>query len=155
MKNREYCFCIEDDELDSFLSFCEVNNIPFSNGNRFPIGETTFVLKNNEITAVELSYDDACSDWDDFIEAYYSDLFCDMPTKCIIDKLKSDRYSFDGVYFTYGKLSLDPESMFGCLDYVHHDLLEIIFGSNKPIGHLEKSTVKSKSYLDFNPLKRS
>ena len=155
MKNREYRFCIEDDELDSFLSFCEVNNIPFSNGNRFPLGETTFVLKNNEITAVELSDDDACSDWDDFIEEYYSDLFCDMPTKYIIDKLKSDRYSFDGSYFTYGKIYLNPESILGCLDCLHYELLEIIFGSNTPIGHPENHTAESKSYLDFNPFKRT
>ena len=153
MENKEYCFCIEEDYLDDFLSFCEVNNITFSNGNRFPIGETTFVLKNNEITAVELSDDDDCDDWDGFVEEYYSDLFSDMSTKKAINKLKSDRYSFNGSNFTYGKFWIDPECILGCLDPIHYDLLEIIFNSSKPIGHSEKSTIKSKSYLDFNPLK--
>ena len=91
MKNKEYCFCIEDDELNSFLSFCEVNNITFGNGNRFPLGETTFVLKNNEITAVKLSDDGYCDDWDDFVEDYYSDLFNWMTTKDIDNKLISDK----------------------------------------------------------------
>ena len=155
MKNKEYCFCIEDDELNSFLSFCEVNNITFSNGNRFPLGETTFVLKNNEITSVELSDDDDCDDWDDFVEKYYTELFYGMPTKEVISKLESDKYSFDGLNFTYGNFLLDSEYVFGCLDDFDCDLLEIIFKSSQPIGHPEKSTAKSKSYLDFNPLKRA
>ena len=102
MKNKEYCFCIEDDEVDSFLSFCEVNNITFSNDNRFPLGETTFVLKNNEITAVELSDDDDCDDWDGFIGEYYSYWSYGMSTEDVIDKLISDGYSFDGQNFIYG-----------------------------------------------------
>ena len=155
MKNKEYCFCIEEDELDSFLSFCEVNNIIFSNGNRFPLGETTFVLKNNEITAVTLSDDDDCDDWEYFIERYYQDLFDGLSTKEIINKIISDRYYFDGLSFIYGKIFLDPENILGCLGPIDYDLLEIIFRSKTPIGHPEESTVKSKSYLDFNPLKRA
>lgn len=153
MRNKEYCFCIEDNELDSFSFFCEVNNITFSNGNRFPLGETTFILKNNKVTAVVLSDDNYCNDWDDFIEDYYSDLFKELSTKDILDKLKSDGYSFDGSYFTYGDFCLDPEYVLGCLNPMHYDLLEIIFESNKLIGHPEKSVTKSKSYLDFNPFK--
>ena len=153
MKNKEYCFCIEDDELESFLSFCEVNNIAFSRGSRLPLGETTFVLKDNEIKVVELSNDDYCSDWDDFIEDYYSDLSRGLSTKDILDKLKSDGYSFNDSFFTYGEFCLDPEHVLGCLDPIHYDLLEIIFESNQPIGHPEKSVTKSKSYLDFNPFK--
>ena len=153
MKNKEYCFCIENYELDSFLSFCEVNNITFSNGNRFPLGETTFLLRDNEIKAVELSDDDYCFDWDDFIEDYYSDLSGGLSTKDILDKLKSDGYSFNGSFFTYGEFCLDPEDILGCLDPIHYDLLEIIFESNRIIDHPEKSVTKSKSYLDFNPFK--
>lgn len=155
MKNKKYCFCIEDDELNSFLSFCEVNNITFSNGNRFPLGETTFVLKNNEVTAVALSDDDDCDDWEYFSEKYYNDLFAELSTKEIINKLKSDKYSFDGLNFIYGEFSLDSENALGYLDSLVCDLLEIIFGSNTPVGHPEKPTVKSKSYLDFNPFKRA
>lgn len=117
MENKEYCFCIEDDELNSFLSFCEVNKITFSNGNRFPLGETTFVLKDNEITAVELSDDNDYYDWDVFVEEYYTDLFCGMSIKEVVNKLKSDRYSFDGSHFRYGKFLLDPEWALGCLEY--------------------------------------
>lgn len=153
MRNKEYCFCIEDDELESFLSFCEVNNITFSNGNRFPLGETTFLLRGNEIKAVELSDDDYCFDWDDFIEDYYSDLSGGLSTKDILDKLKSDGYSFNGSFFTYGEFCLDPEHVLGCLDSIHCDLLEIIFESNRIIDRPEKSVTKSKSYLDFNPFK--
>lgn len=153
MKNKEYCFCIEDDELESFLSFCDVNNISFSNGNHFPLGETTFLLRGNEIKAVKLSYDDYCCDWYDFIEDYYSDLSKGLSTKDILDKLKSDGYSFDGQKFIYNNFLLDPEDILGCLDTMHYDLLEIIFESNKLIGHPENSVTKSKSYLDFNPFK--
>lgn len=152
MKNNEYYFCIEDDELDSFLSFCEVNNITFSRGSRLPLGETTFVLKDNEVKVVELSDDDFCYDWYEFIEDYYSYLFNGMSTEDVINKLKSDRYSFDGSFFTYCKLNLSPDWILGELDSTGYDLLEIIFESSKPIGHPEKSTIKSKSYLDFNPL---
>ena len=155
MKNKEYCFCIEDSELDSFLSFCEVNNITFSNGNRFPLGETTFVLKNNEVTAVVLSDDDDYDDWEYFSEKYYSDLFAGLSTKEIVNKLKSDKYYFDGLNFIYGEFSLDSENALGYVGALVGDLLEIIFGSNTPIGHPENSTVKSNSYLDFNPLKRA
>ena len=150
MKNKEYYFCIEDDDLDSFLSFCEVNNITYSNGSRFPLGKTTFVLKNNEITAVsDIHYS---YDWDDFVEEYYIDLFYGMSRKEVIGKLMSDRYSFDGLYFTYKDFLLDPEYVIDCLDEINCDLLEIIFGSSEPIGHSKKPTVESKSYLDFNPL---
>lgn len=152
MKNKEYCFCIEDDELDSFLSFCEVNNITFGRGSRLPIGETTFVLKDNEVKVVELSDDDDCDDWEYFSEKYYGDLFAGLSTKEIINKLKSDKYSFDGLNFIYGAFSLYSENALGYLGPLVCDLLEIIFRSNTPIGHPEKSTIKSKSYLDFNPL---
>lgn len=155
MKNKEYCFCIENDELDSFLSFCEVNNITFSNGNRFPLGDTTFILKDKEIAPVKLSDDDDCDDWDGFVEEYYSDLFYGKPTKEIIDKLKSDRYSFEGIYFIYGDFVLDPENFLGILESVSYDLLEIIFGSSEPIGHPKNPTIESKSYLDFSPFKRA
>lgn len=155
MKNKEYCFCIEDDEVNSFLSFCEVNKITFGNGNRFPLGETTFVLKDNEIAPVKLSDDDDCDDWDGFVEEYYSDLFSGMSTKDIINKLKSDRYSFSEGHFIYGYLSVYCDDILGLCDEVHYDLLEIIFKSSELIGHPENSTVESKSYLDFNPFKRA
>lgn len=154
MKNKEYCFCIEDDELNSFLSFCEVNNITFSNGNRFPLGETTFILKDNEIAPVKLSDDDDCDDWDYFVEDYYSDLFKEMNTKDIVNKLKSDRFYFDEGYFVYGDLRIYCNDIFGLCDTGHYDLLEIIFKSSQPIGYPENPTIESKSYLDFNPFKR-
>lgn len=155
MKNKEYRFCIED--ANSFLSFCEVNNITFSNGNQSPLGETIFVLKNNKTTAIGLSDDDDndYSYWDDFIEEYYSDLFSGMSTKDIINKLKSDRYSFSEGHFIYGYLSVYCDDILGLCDEGHYDLLEIIFGSSEPIGHPENPTVESKSYLDFNPFKRA
>lgn len=151
MENNEYYFCIEDFELDSFLSFCEVNNISFDDYRGFPLGETTFVLKNNKIS-LKLSDDDFRYNWDDFIGEYYSDLFRVFSIKEIINKLKSDKYSFDGVNFKYGNLELFYENILGCCDDTACDLLEIIFESNTPIGHPEKPTVESKSYLDFNPL---
>ena len=88
-------------------------------------------------------------------EKYYNNLFAELSTKEIINKLKSDRYSFDGLNFIYGEFSLDSENVLGYVDALVGDLLEIIFGSKTPIGHPENSTVKSNSYLDFNPLKRA
>jgi hypothetical protein len=155
MKNNEYYLCIEDNELGSFLSFCEVNNITFGRGSRLPLGETTFVLKDNEVKVVELSDDDYCDDWDGFVEEYYSNLFSGMSTKKIINKLKSDRYSFDGSSFIYGELCLDPEYFLGCLDTIGYELLEIMFESDQLICHPEKPTTEYKSYCDFNPLKRA
>lgn len=155
MKNREYYFCIEDDEIGRFLSFCEVNNITFGKGSRLPLGKTTFVLKDNEVKVVELSDDDFYCDWYEFIEDYYSDLFNGMPTEDVINKIKSDRYSFDGSFFTYGELNLSPDWFLGELDSTGYDLLGIIFKLSKPIGYPEKPTTESKSYLDFNPLKRA
>lgn len=152
MENKEYCFLVERGEFYSFLSFCEVNKILINKNNYTPFTEATFILKGNEVKVVELSDDDYCYDWDDFVEDYYSDLFYGKSIKYVINKLKSDRYSFNGSDFTYGEFYLDPECILGCLDTIDYELLEIIFESSEPIGHPEKPITKSKSYLDFNPL---
>lgn len=155
MENREYYFLVERDEFYSFLSFCEVNKIIINPNNYLPFTEDTFILKGNEVKVIKLSDDNDCYDWDDFIEDYYSDLFSDISTKDIINKLKSDRYSFNESYFIYGDLRVYCDYILGLCDTGHHDLLEIIFESIQPISHPEKPTVESKSYLDFNPFKRA
>ena len=155
MENKEYCFLVERGEFYSFLSFCEVNKILINKNNYTPFTEATFILKDNEVKVVELSDDDFCYDWYEFIEDYYSDLFNGTPTEDVINKLKSDRYSFDGSFFTYGELNLSPDWILGELDTTGYDLLGIIFKSSTPIGHPEKPTTEYKSYWDFNPLKRA
>lgn len=154
MENNEYQFLVERDEFYSFLSFCEVNKIIINPDNYLPFTKNTFVLKGNEVKVIKLSDRDYCDDWDDFVNDYYRDLFYGKSTKDIISKLKSDRYSFDGLSFIYGDFLLEPEVVLGYLDN-SCDLLEIIFESSEPIGHPEKPTVEYKSYLDFNPLKRA
>lgn len=146
MESKRYYFLVTDSEFKSFLSFCEVNNINFCGIHKY--GGETFVLEDNKIKKVVLSDEDSCSDWDDFIEEYYADLWDGESTATIISYFKDKGFSFDENYFVYNNLWICPDDILGCYDNLHYELLEIIFNSNHPCS--EKDTTKSKSYLDFN-----